>query len=100
MIPASVLLNPESDSKGIIQMSAKNSIFVLTEQPPLLGTIREKGAADQIKSFLVARKKWARRQAKGAALPTLVQLMEESDIKSVCCKRGVFKKTGFSKKYH
>ena len=61
-------------------MSAMNSIFVLTEQPPLLGTIRERGAADQIKSFLVARKKWARRQAKGAALPTLVQLMEESDV--------------------
>ena len=81
MIPASVLLNnPESDSKGTIQISAMNSIFVLTEQPPLLGTIREKGAADEIKSFLVARKKWARRQAKGAALPTLVQLMEESDI--------------------
>ena len=61
-------------------MSAMNSIFVLTEQPPQLGNIKEKGAADQIKSFLMARKRWARRQAKGVTLPTLVQLMEESDI--------------------
>ena len=57
-----------------------NSIFVLTEQPPQLGNIKEKGAVDQIKSFLMARKRWARCQAKGVTLPTLVQLMEESDI--------------------
>ena len=61
-------------------MSAMNSIFVLTEQPPQLGNIKEKEAAEQIKSFLMARKKWARRQAKGVTLPTLVQLTEESDI--------------------
>ena len=57
-----------------------NSIFVLTEQLPQLGIIKEKGAAGQIKLFLMARKRWARRQAKGVTLPTLVQLMEESDI--------------------
>ena len=53
---------------------------MLTEQPPQLGNIKEKGAAEQMKWFLMARKKWARRQAKGVTLPTLVQLMEERDI--------------------
>ena len=32
----------------------------------------------------MARKRWARRQAKGTALPTLSQLMEESDVNSLC----------------
>ena len=61
-------------------MSATNSIFVLTEQPPYLGKIATQGAAEQIKKFLVAKKRWSRRQTPGAVLPTIVQLMEESDI--------------------
>ena len=61
-------------------MSATNSIFVLTEQPPYLGEINTKGAAEQIKQFLEAKKRWSRRQGKSTTLPTIVQLMEESDI--------------------
>ena len=65
-------------------MSATTSVFVLTEQPPYLGNIKKDGAAEQIRLFLMARKRWARRQAKGTALPTLSQLMEESDVNSLC----------------
>ena len=57
---------------------------MLTEQPPYLGNIKKDGAAEQIRLFLMARKRWARRQAKGTALPTLSQLMEESDVNSLC----------------
>ncbi len=65
-------------------MSATTSVFVLTEQPPYLGNIKKDGAAEQIRLFLMARKRWARRQAKGTALPTISQLMEESDVNSLC----------------
>jgi len=65
-------------------MSATTSVFVLTEQPPYLRNIKKDGAAEQIRLFLMARKRWARRQAKGTALPTLSQLMEESDVNSLC----------------
>ncbi len=65
-------------------MSATTSVFVLTEQPPYLGNIKKDGAAEQIQLFLMARKRWARRQSKDTTLPTLSQLMEESDVNSLC----------------
>ena len=65
-------------------MSATTSVFVLTEQPPYLGNIKTTGATEQIRSFLLARKRWTRRQPKNAALPTLSQLIEENDINSLC----------------
>ena len=65
-------------------MSATTSVFVLTEQPPYMGNIKKDGAAEQIRLFLMARKRWARRQSKDTTLPTLSQLMEESDVNSLC----------------
>ena len=65
-------------------MSATTSLFVLTEQPPYLGNIKNIGATEQIRLFLIARKRWIRRQPKDATLPTLSQLMEENDVNSLC----------------
>ena len=44
---------------------ATSNVFVLTEQPPLLGKIASARAGAQIREFLVARKKYIRRHKDG-----------------------------------
>ncbi len=63
---------------------ATSNVFVLTEQPPLLGKISSSRAGAQIREFLTARKKYSRRHSGGAVvLPSLQQLMEEDDLEQI-----------------
>jgi len=63
---------------------ATSNVFVLTEQPPLLGKIASARAGAQIREFLVARKKYIRRHKdSNVVIPSLDQLMEEEDLEQI-----------------
>jgi hypothetical protein len=63
---------------------ATSNVFVLSEQPPLLGKISSSRAGAQIREFLTARKRYNRRHSGGTVvLPSLQQLMEEDDLEQI-----------------
>ena len=63
---------------------ATSNVFVLSEQPPLLGKISSLRAGAQIREFLTARKRYNRRHSGGTVvLPSLQQLMEEDDLEQI-----------------
>lgn len=65
-------------------MATTNNLFVLTEQPPLLGKIISARAGAQIRDFLMARRKYVRRHGENnMALPSLAQTMEENDLDQI-----------------
>lgn len=62
-------------------MASSAKVFVVTEQPPLLGRIEGARAGEQIQEFLVLWERWKRRHGgEGVAIPTLDKLMEEEDL--------------------
>ena len=63
---------------------AISNVFVVTEQPPLLGRIRSQDAGAQIRKFMAERQKYQRRHRKEKEqLPILDQLMEDEDLKQL-----------------
>ena len=63
---------------------AQSNVFVVTEQPPLLGRIISGRAGAQIREFAMARKRYQRRyQSKNVQMPELSQLMEEEDLELI-----------------
>ena len=63
---------------------AQSNIFVVTEQPPLLGRIVSERAGLQIREFAAARQKYQRRHQGGnIQIPGLAQLMEEEDLEQI-----------------
>ena len=62
-------------------MASSANVFVVTEQPALLGRIEGARAGEQIQEFLVLWERWKRRHGgEGVAIPTLDKLMEEEDL--------------------
>ena len=63
---------------------AQSNVFVVTEQPLLLGRIISGRAGTQIREFAMARQRYQRRyQSKNVQMPELSQLMEEEDLEQI-----------------
>ena len=63
---------------------AQSNVFVVTEQPPLLGRIISGRAGTQIREFAMARQRYQRRyQSKNVQMPELSKLMEEEDLEQI-----------------